>query len=660
MRTLYTLADSYIGENPDSADTYGRQALLMSIRLRNRTVEAKATYLLGRSFDERGNFDSSLYYFARSNQLYSALEDSTWIVATTTAMGNSYYYMGNHRSAIRYHNEALRLSMKWKMPESEANAHNNLAIVYSEQKFYKEALGHYQAAKAYIQRKGDPYALGAVELNIGNIYAATARPDSAIYYFLKADSLLKISGQQYALALNYSNLGEAYYAKGDLERSEALFNKAIGSQLVLKDDYGLAYSYANLAKVWIQKGDTQRAADLLDSAQSIGDRIGALLILEMVSNGFDLLYRKKGDWKRALEYHERTIRFRDSIQTSETRKTISNLEAEYENEKKENQILSLKAEQLLHAEILHKRNRQLITSVVFGILLLFIILVIGYFVTALRKANSKLADQKNVIELINRNMTDGIRSAERIQKGAFPDPFMNLPLQNGHFLIYRPKDIVSGDFYWSYRINASQAFVGVADCTGHGVSGALLSMVGILSLNRCVEEFGLQTPEAVLQKANELMTSVFNHDMDPENVQTAIQEGMDISLCLIDSRTNILTYAGARGMAAVIRVRQSEVIYLKGDRFGIGDGRVFKTGNFSVQQLQLEPADKVIIYTDGLNDQFGGEMDRKLGQKRVKDLIDQNIQLPIAHLEKDLNRLLDDWKGDGQQTDDITVLGFEL
>lgn len=659
MVALLTLSELYYGISPDSVAIYGKSALDMAQRLRNKNIQACASHSIGRSFDERGIFDSSLHYFVKANNLFEELNDSVWVVSSYSSIGNTYYYKGNHRTAIKYHSQSLKLAEEWNLKPQAANAHNNLAIIYSEQKFYDRALEHYQAAKRHFLTEKDSYTIGAVELNIGNIYAATGRPDSAIYYFLQADSLFQPTGQLYALALNWTNLGEAYQSKNDIATSEYFFNKAIEAQIELEDEFGLAYSYARLAVVLIDKDEYDQAHKLLDEAIKIGNKIGALRIKQMANEGFHDLHYAQGNWKAALDYKELYILYRDSIQNEETGRIISNLESEFVTQRKENEIIRLKSEQALGAAELRKRNIQLITSIIIALLLLVLVFVVGYFMRALRKANTTLSHQKQMIEKINQHMTDGIRSAERLQKGAFPDPFIHMPKPDLRLLIYRPKDIVSGDFYWSHKISDTQNLIAVADCTGHGVSGALLSMLAFLSLERSVSEFGLNSPDSILHKTNDLMKAVFSHETHSTNA-SPVRDGMDISICLIDSETNTLSYSGAKGMALVMKAKEKEIIALKGDRFSIGDDTRLSPDQVSLTQLALEKGDKVIMYSDGIIDQFGGPRDRKFSHKRLKELVKDHIDSPITELADYLGEQLDEWQGSTSQTDDITVLGFGI
>lgn len=652
MRTLLRLSDAYLGTDPLKVADYARQAIRMAQRLHNDSVLAHAQYSLGRSFDDRGAFDSSLIIYQSAYAHFKELNDTSFTVATATALGNTYYYMGNHKAGIRYHTQSLQQAQQWGSERAVANAHNNLGIIYSEQKFYPEALRHYRAARNYFLTRNEPYSLGSIELNIGNIYAATHRPDSAIYYFLKADSLFAIKADNpYAMALNWSNLGEAYTEKGELLKSRLYFNKAIAAQEELGDEFGLGYSYASLAKVELKEGHYAQAIELLHQTEAIGHRSGAIRLLEMAYNGLNNLHRAQKDWKRALEYYEKFVTYRDSVVNLDTRRSITALEAEFENQRKESELAQ-------NALTIRRREVQLIASLIIVGLLIVLIVLIGMFVKRLRTANTALNQQKKLVEQANSELTDSIWNAERLQRATMPILYPDIFPSRSFFVLFRPRNIVSGDFYWARRVGKDRILMAVADCTGHGVPGALLSMVGYTTLDRCVKEFGLLMPDMILRKAHYLLQDVFNQSGAERGHAQPVRDGMDISICLIDESTRIMHYSGARGMGMIFSPHSTDIVSLKGDRFSIGDGPAPQT--LTMVDHHLAPDDVVILYTDGITDQFGSDSDRKFTSARLKEWAMRCKDSTLPEMGRQLELTLNYWMDGRPQTDDITVIGFRV
>jgi PAS domain S-box-containing protein len=261
----------------------------------------------------------------------------------------------------------------------------------------------------------------------------------------------------------------------------------------------------------------------------------------------------------------------------------------------------------------------------------------------------EIKNQSEIIEQKNKDITDSIKYALRIQSIILP----SLSLVKEHlpksFIIYKPKDIVAGDFYW-LEAKGEWVFFAACDCTGHGVPGAMVSVVCHNELNRAIREFDLLQPAAILDKVTELVTEIFTKS------QEKIYDGMDISLCAYNSKTQTLQWAGANNPLWIIS--SGNFIVTKADKQSIGHSYTHQP--FTNHEFQLLKGDKVYIFTDGFADQFGGEQEKKVTRKRFKDLIqstqNESMQLQAAGLEK----FLTEYKKGTEQTDDILVMGVEV
>lgn len=263
--------------------------------------------------------------------------------------------------------------------------------------------------------------------------------------------------------------------------------------------------------------------------------------------------------------------------------------------------------------------------------------------------NHQLEKQKEEITTKTNDILDSIHYAKRIQNTILPVESRLSEMFDEHFVFYRPKDIVSGDFYWAREVSGKMVFAAV-DCTGHGVPGALVSIVGNNGLLRAVNEFRLIEPNDILDKLREIVVSAFRAEG-----QIDVKDGMDIALCSIDPETGILKYAGANNECVIIR--NGEIIELKPDKQPIG--QFVDAKPFSVQSFQLEVNDCIYLYTDGYVDQFGGERMKKFKSKPFKAMLTEIYEQSMPDQFTYIQRTFDTWKSDLDQVDDVCVFGVK-
>ncbi len=265
----------------------------------------------------------------------------------------------------------------------------------------------------------------------------------------------------------------------------------------------------------------------------------------------------------------------------------------------------------------------------------------------------KVEERTSELSLINKDLTDSLNYAERIQSAILPTSVDLLRLFTDSFVIHLPKDIVSGDFYWTYK-NEDCIYVAVVDCTGHGVPGALMSMIGNNLLERCVVEKGIVRPEQVLQQLDkELIQLVKNH---PDG--TAINDGMDMSFCCIRPNENKLYYAGAQGHGLI--VKSGQIIELKPSKFSIGGIMSGGQKSFVTSEHHYNTGDLLYLYSDGFQDQFGGPKGKKFYRKNLIKLLSNSSEESMIKQRSTILNIYEGWKGNEMQMDDITVVGIRL
>ncbi len=248
----------------------------------------------------------------------------------------------------------------------------------------------------------------------------------------------------------------------------------------------------------------------------------------------------------------------------------------------------------------------------------------------------------------NRQIQSSIRYAERIQSAVLPSSSYLKELLPNHFVFYKPKDVVSGDFYWC-RDDDNKIVIAVADCTGHGVPGAFMSLIGHQLLNRAVIDKKIYSPEKILENVNRAIRAVWNGE------RASIHEGMEIAICVVDKEKNKISFAGAKRPICIIQ--NDELYYIKGDRMGI-DGK--ENAIYTKHEFEIYPNTQIYLYSDGYQDQFGGKENRRFMSKKLREVF-QRIESKTSQEQlEELSSEFESWKRNYDQIDDVLVLGIKL
>jgi len=277
---------------------------------------------------------------------------------------------------------------------------------------------------------------------------------------------------------------------------------------------------------------------------------------------------------------------------------------------------------------------------------------IGHDITDRKKAEQLLVQKNKELEQHNKDMVDSIQYASRIQEAILPDVQKIKDAFKDAFVLYQPKDVVSGDYYFFYQRN-DKVFVAVVDCTGHGVPGALMSIIANGILKEVIIKKGLEEPSEILYALDEELFIALNK----QNSSDITNDGMDISLGVFDLKENTLSYSGA--FRPMLLVRENEFVEFEGNRFPIGSyGGIEK--EFKTQSIELKENDLFYFFTDGYCDQFGGELKKKFNRKRFKELLLSAQEMEMEEQESFLQYALLNWRQEEEQVDDILIMGIRI
>ncbi len=307
-------------------------------------------------------------------------------------------------------------------------------------------------------------------------------------------------------------------------------------------------------------------------------------------------------------------------------------------------------------------NSNLALALYFLIFLGGLTFFIQYRTQNLRRANQilrekelsalKVARQREELAIKNKNITDSIRYAQKIQEALLPDNEYFKKLMPESFVLLQPKDIVSGDFYWISEAKG-MIFIVSADCTGHGVPGALMSMIGFEMLGKVIHDQGISHPSDILSVLSSgIETSFSRHVRDP-----LLKEGIDIGLVMVDKKNKNAEFAGA--FSTLYLIRDNRLTEIKGNRMTVGVRGSGPDSEFMNHFIELEDNDRIYLFTDGYPDQFGGPKGKKFMYRRFKHLLLTIHESPMKQQMKFLHETLKLWMGDIGQVDDIQIIGIQ-
>lgn len=638
---LNDLTFEYYAINPDEGIKYGKMELALSEKLGWKKGKGKAYSCLGTNYYAKSDYNIALDYYFKALKIGEELKLKKVVASTLGNIGSIYNALRNHEKAVEYYLKALSLYHELGEKEGIARYLGNLGNEYLTVKNYSKALEYQQNALKLSEEIHDK---SATAMHLGNIGVSLELQNdyvAALPYFFKSLKMYEELGVKAGIGRNLGNIGESYFGMA----------KNNNYRRINELSEGIKYTKMAIAI----NSEIAELKSLRDNYSSMTEMMELL-----------------GNYKEALIYNKKVMQLNDSIFSVEKTDEIARNEIRFIYEKRAlaDSVKANEEKKVIDAELKQEQTKSY--TLFFGVALLMIfggIMFNRYKVTQKQKNTIEIKEketqkQKSIIEEKQKEILGSIEYALRIQTAILPpNKIVNLYLENS-FILYKPKDIVAGDFYWLETVQLHNSpmkqldkeinqliLFAACDCTGHGVPGAMVSVVCHNALNRAVREFGLTQPAAILDKTSEIVKENFSKS------EEEIKDGMDISLCAYNPKTNKLQWAGANNPLWLLQ--NGEIIETKADKQPIGrddNSKPFTNHTFTLQQ-----GDTIYLFTDGFADQFGGDTGRKkLTKKRFKDLIlsFQNKSLPEQG--DALDRFITDYRKDIEQIDDILVIGVKI
>ncbi len=653
---------------------------------------------IGNTYINQGNYKKALEYHLKALSLREEFGDKKAIANSYNNIGNIYSGMANYLKALTYHLKSLKIKEEqndttpaWQ--HVIAMSYINIGRIYSTLGNFSRAEECFLSALKIYKHLNEKLGEVLVYNGVGGIYEQKQDESNAIIYYLKALKIAKeVNEKGGEVTNNYHQLSNAYYKRAVKNKNNPAYHTSnedyrtaldyaiLALELSRYQEYtsGVATSNAYIGNVYRQLGKYDSAITYLNKAMELRSDVKGIRWTSF--EGLYLTYKEQKKYKEAFDTYQQYVELKDSLVNTQNALKIEQMGASFEEEKKEKEreLMKKMVEDKHQLEI--QKQRTILISVIIG---LFFFLIFSVFIYRSYRQKQKaniiitqqkakvenaykiIEQQKKIVEEHNKDITDSINYAKRIQTALLASDTLfkkNLP---GYFVLYKPKDIVSGDFYWATEVipanDNKQFLLCTGDCTGHGVPGAFMSLLNISKLNETINEKQIARPDLILNNVREEIVKALN----PENATEACNDGMDCTLLAFDFNSPfeggkgdvILTYSAANNPIYIIR--NKELIIGKADKIPVGKSLREKEP-FTLQTIELFKGDTIYTLTDGYADQFGGKQGKKFKYKQLEELLLACHDKPMIEQKKILNETIEQWKGSHEQVDDMLIIGIQI
>jgi serine phosphatase RsbU (regulator of sigma subunit) len=685
------------------------------VRIAAKKRLATAINNWGYSKDINGEQEEAIQLYLKSLQLRKEINDQEGIAQSLNNLGDLYQTMGNINLAIGYFEQSLKIRESIGDQEGIAESYNNLGFLYDNLGNYIKALNFHQKSYALRAKINDALGMCGSLINIGNIYSnnlndylkaidywrkslkysnsdngksnkahalnnigvayrkmaemqrkkfgttidVKAKIDSSLFYCQKSYLVRKEINDKKGLGYSLNNLGHISLLINNLDDAEKYFNESLQIRRQVNDKKDLAFALIDVGLINLQKNKINIAEKYLLDAHKIASEIG---FPEIIQKSSHLLYQisvKKGSYEKALNYFVLHILMRDSIQNQDIKKEMLKQQFQFEYKSKASaDSIKVAEERKVMGLVLEKERSQ--KYALYGGLA--IVVIFGFFIynryritqkqkVIIERKEIETQKQKELIELKNTEVLASIEYAKRIQSAILPSSRIINEHLKSTFVLFLPKDIVAGDFYWIEKIQ-SKVYIAVCDCTGHGVPGAMVSVVCNNALNRAVAEFGERETGKIFNKTRELVLENFTKSDDD------VKDGMDASLCALDLEKNVMQWSGANNPLWIYRANSNIIEEIKGDNQPIG--KTDAAAPFKSHEISLFKGDIIYLFSDGYADQFGGDKLKKLTKAKFRDFLLSIANEPMEVQHNKLHDFHTKYRGAEEQVDDICIIGVKI
>jgi serine phosphatase RsbU (regulator of sigma subunit) len=660
--------------NVDSALAYCDSAIHFSQKAKQQLLEAQSIHFKGSIYLIDSKYLEGIVELEKSLEIKRKLQNSGEMLTTLINLAIAHEYVADFKKSLTYCLEALEVNREVGSKVREVNITLRLGSLYYELGREEKSEQTLEKALELARNSKDLELQANATNNLGTFYMGKGDLEKAVELVKESIDIEEKRGNFIGMIEGKTNLGIANYQLGNKELAYNSLKEVMDYYLERTNDYQKSTAVNNVGYYYFMEGEYAKCIEYMQHSLEFAKKAKAKLLVRDRYAVMADAYSELGNFKLAFENHQLFVTMKDSILNEENLRQMNDMEAKYQHEKKEAEIAKnkiaiteLKRKEAVANEEIAKKNAKAKEDEAFqqllffglGALLLVVILIAIGFVQK-RKANLLLASQKKEIQEKSdklaeayKDITDSVRYAERIQTALLTSDEYWKEISNEHFVLLKPKDVVSGDFFWAYQTSSNLAIWTAADCTGHGVPGAFMSMLGIGFLNEIVVESNVTNANGILDKLREKIIKA----LAQKGVETQRKDGIDLALCVWDKTTNALEFSGANNPLWI--VRSGALMEYKPDKMPVGYHDDLKDP-FSSHKIQLEKGDAIYVFSDGYADQFGGPKGKKFKYAQFKQLLVSIQEEPMEKQKELINRNFEEWRGELEQIDDVCVIGVKV
>lgn len=618
-----------------------------SIRFVFEKISASALSNIGYLYNITGEDDLALSYYQKAFIIQQILGDKEGMSSTLINIGSVYRIRGLLSRALESFYHSLRLMEETDNLEGKSLVYNTIGYIYYTQHEFNSAIDYYQQSLEIRKKLNNEYGIATVYSNLGLVYVELGDLDTAINYFEKAITLEKKISDYDGVAVSLQNIGSVLEKQDKRTLALEKYNESMAIHERNDNPKGICSVLHNVASIQLDLGNLSEAKLNGLKSLSIAEKLN---FIEGIRNATEILYQieeKLSNWKESLRYYRRYILMKDSITNDDNLSATISAQFEYKIQKKAIVDSIQKTEELTikqsEIDLLNLENEKKDTNrLLFIIGLLFLAILSGLFI-----------NRNRIIRRQNQEISSSIQYAKQLQESVLPTNKKVSTIFPDSFVLYKPKDIVSGDFYVIDFVNVNDeqmpAFI-VGDCTGHGVPGAVLSLMSNVLVQESFSHQEVKKPSEALDFVRKRLIKFLSSE---ENIT---RDGMDIGFCILNKKASQIYFSGAN-ISCVI-VRDSKIIEYKGGRQHVGYSETLEP--FTNQVIDVKKNDCIYLYSDGYRDQFGGDRNKKFSKKRLHRILTETSYLPMNDIGLTLDRAFLDWKKEEEQLDDVTVMGIRI
>lgn len=654
---LLKLSEYFQGNNYRQSLSYAQKAKELAIKIKNIKLEADALYNEGYAYTDLGKMDSAYKSYKQSSELYKKINYQAGVANASNDLAFIFQTQGNYEKALEMYFWSLKSFQKLKDKQSISICLNNIGLIYLSQKNYQKALEFFNKSLKIKKELGYQTGIAMTLNNIGTSYLESGANNSALLYLEESLEIRKKLGSKSGIAQSYENIGTVYRNKKNYKEALKYYEYSYALFDSIKNEEGIISSLNSIATIKRLTGNYKKAAELSEIALEKAKYFGSPNLIKDCAEALTIEYQYLKNYEMAYQNLKLFNRMNDSLNNLKNAQKLAQISFQFELD----QYLRLKELEDLKKELKFEQQMGFQKNISYVLLTgmgsLIVISILAYKSLKQKKhANIEIQKQKKEIEIKSdklekalTDITDSIKYAKRLQDAfLLNEDGIRKDFMNNMFLFFKPKDIVSGDFYW-FDKKEDAIYIAVADCTGHGVPGAFLSMVCYNLLKHALNEHKCLEPSEILTNVNVNLSFSLQ-----QNSNNHVKDGMDIALIKIEKKQ--LKYSGANNPIYI--VRNNELIELTANKKPIGkfsDDSI----SFSQQTYLLNDGDLIYLFTDGYADQFGGPKKKKFKYASLQRLILENHQKPLEEQKTILQDCFNNWKGSYEQIDDVLIMGIK-